>query len=188
MQQLQEDASRKVMKQKEVTPPNFDIHIRDQIIETIHQLSYHGCYVTRDYSLDKEIATRLSKTSIVLNMLCRIIWYRKVSHLNRNYASFTHVFYQSFSKEVTQWDPEKKSPSLVLTCESCGRYKPPRGMGVRKKWEDKVISDLNRFQIRNWRRETLNWDTWWSRIIEHVQIRPPFNHVTVVMQQLKHSA
>ena len=61
----QEDSSGKIIKGQEVPRLNININVRNQKKETIDQLSYPGCYVTRDHFLEKEIETRTSKSSTV---------------------------------------------------------------------------------------------------------------------------
>lgn len=67
-------------------------------------------------------------------------------------------------------------------------YKRPRNAGVRKRWHDKILNDLEQSQIRNWRRETLDRNKWRDTINKNVQAKPPsINIVEIVKQVKKHT-
>ena len=48
----------------------------------------------------------------------------------------------------------------------------PSNIGIRKRWEAKIIGDLAKFDIRNWRRETRDRDKWRALINRRVQSHP----------------
>jgi hypothetical protein len=48
----------------------------------------------------------------------------------------------------------------------------PRNAGVRKRWEDKIMDDIGKCHISNWRRDTLNKDQWRALINKHVHVKP----------------
>ncbi|CAF1480580.1 unnamed protein product [Didymodactylos carnosus] len=77
LQQFEEDHNRKLLKDREVVFPGFDITIRNQKIETVDSFNYLGCRVTSDQRPDSGISTRLSKVATVFNMLRHVIWSRK---------------------------------------------------------------------------------------------------------------
>ena len=64
----------------------------------------------------------------------------------------------------------------------------PRNTGVRKRWEDKVLDDLNQCQIRNWRRQTLDRDKWRQAINKKIQYKPASNDITGIVAQYKRNA
>ena len=88
LKQLQEDSIRKIIKNQEVVVSNINVIIRNKTIEIIDEFSYLGHYVIRDNLLNKEIETRLSKTSAAFNMLHHIIWYL---HCKRNCACSSNL-------------------------------------------------------------------------------------------------
>ena len=88
IKQLQEDSTRKVIKNQEVAAPNINVIIQNKTIEMVDEFSYLGHYVTRDNSLDKEIEARLSKASAAFNMLRHIIWYRKTISIEAKLRMF----------------------------------------------------------------------------------------------------
>ncbi len=66
--------------------------------------------------------------------------------------------------------------------------KRPRNAGVRKRWEDKILDDLDQCHIRNWRRETLDRDKWREKINKNTQAKPPTTNITETIQQFKQRA
>jgi hypothetical protein len=64
----------------------------------------------------------------------------------------------------------------------------PRNAGVRKRWEDKILDDLDQCHIRNWRRETLDRDKWREKINKNAQAKPPTTNITEIIQQFKQRA
>ena len=50
--------------------------------------------------------------------------------------------------------------------------KRPSNAGIRKRWEAKIMDDLAKFDIRNWRRETHDRDKWREIINRRVQSHP----------------
>jgi hypothetical protein len=75
LKQLKEDSTRKVIKDEEIYMIDIDIIIRNQKVETVDCFTYLGCFVSRDQSSEKE--TRITKASVVFNMLRNPIWCRK---------------------------------------------------------------------------------------------------------------
>lgn len=53
-------------------------------------------------------------------------------------------------------------PSVVkkMTFSYFHGVKHPRSMGVRNRWEDKVLDDIEHLEIRNWRRQTMDRKQW----------------------------
>jgi hypothetical protein len=47
--------------------------------------------------------------------------------------------------------------------------KRPRNVGVRKRWEDKIMEDLEKFNVKNWRRQVNDRDSWRESINTKVQ-------------------
>ena len=78
LKQLQQDlTTNKVIREEVVDNLNLTITIRNEIIETVDEFRYLGCYTTRDQSIEKELETRLAKASTAFNMLRHVIWCRK---------------------------------------------------------------------------------------------------------------
>ncbi|CAF2924283.1 unnamed protein product [Rotaria sp. Silwood2] len=50
--------------------------------------------------------------------------------------------------------------------------KRPGNVGIRKRWEDKIIEDLEKFGIKNWRKDTRLRDKWRQLINQNVGINP----------------
>jgi hypothetical protein len=73
VRQMDEDASRRIIKGKEVPPPSLNINIRSEPIQTVDEFCYLGCYFTRDFSNNREIDARLAKASTAFNMLRHVI-------------------------------------------------------------------------------------------------------------------
>jgi hypothetical protein len=44
----------------------------------------------------------------------------------------------------------------------------PRNAGIHKRWEDKIMDDIGKCNISNWRRGTLNKDQWRALINRQV--------------------
>jgi hypothetical protein len=61
----------------------------------------------------------------------------------------------------------------------------PRNAGVQKRWQDRIKSDLDHYNIRNWRRETLDRDKWRSTINRAAHVKPPVPNILDIVQQFK---
>ena len=66
--------------------------------------------------------------------------------------------------------------------------KRPSNIGIRKRWEAKIMEDLVKFDIRNWRRETRDRDKWRALINRRVQSHPVQENIKEVIHALKISA
>ncbi|CAF4499732.1 unnamed protein product [Rotaria sp. Silwood2] len=64
----------------------------------------------------------------------------------------------------------------------------PRNSCVRKRWEDKILDDLDQCQIRNWRKVTLDRDKWRETINKNAQVKPPSTSITETVQHFKQRA
>ncbi|CAF1061172.1 unnamed protein product [Rotaria magnacalcarata] len=82
---------------------------------------------------------------------------------------------------------ENNVPSMVK--KAMFAYFPqtvkPRNFGNRKKWQDKINEDVEKLNIRNWRRETLNRDKWRDTINKYVHSNIPSSNIAEVVQQYK---
>ena len=47
--------------------------------------------------------------------------------------------------------------------------KRPRNVASQKRWEDKIIEDLEKFNVKNWRRQVNGRDSWYESINPKVQ-------------------
>jgi hypothetical protein len=63
--------------------------------------------------------------------------------------------------------------------------KRPRNAGARKRWEDKVMDDLGKCHISNWRRDTLNKDLWRALINKHVHVKPVHWNIKSIIHDYK---
>jgi exonuclease III len=61
----------------------------------------------------------------------------------------------------------------------------PRNVGNRKRWQDKISEDVEKFNIRNWRRETLDRDKWQDTINKYVHSSIPSSNIPEVVEQYK---
>lgn len=61
----------------------------------------------------------------------------------------------------------------------------PRNGGVRKRWEDKIMDDIGKFHITNWRRDTLNKDRWRELINKDVHTRPIHPNIKAIVHEYK---
>ncbi|CAF0760660.1 unnamed protein product [Didymodactylos carnosus] len=61
-------------------------------------------------------------------------------------------------------------------------------MGTRERWQDKITEDLEKLNIRNWRRETLDKDKWRATINRLVHSNDPSSNISEVVQQYKQKA
>jgi hypothetical protein len=66
--------------------------------------------------------------------------------------------------------------------------KRPRNAGVRKRWEDKIMDDISKCHIRNWRRDTLNKEQWRALINKHVHVKPVHWNLKAIIHEYKDRA
>ncbi|CAF2121924.1 unnamed protein product [Rotaria magnacalcarata] len=66
--------------------------------------------------------------------------------------------------------------------------KRPRNGGVRKRWEDKIMDDIGKFHIKNWRRDILNKDQWRALINKDVHMRPIHSNIKGIVHEYKDRA
>ena len=66
--------------------------------------------------------------------------------------------------------------------------KRPVQAGVRKRWSDTIMDDLNKCEIRNWRKQTMDRDGWRATINRHTQVRTPAADLANIVQQVKQRA
>ncbi|CAF3297940.1 unnamed protein product, partial [Rotaria sp. Silwood2] len=82
---------------------------------------------------------------------------------------------------------EDNEPSIVK--KAMFAYFPqsvkPPNFGNRKQWQDKISEDLQKFNIRNWRRETLNRDKWRDKINKYAHSNVPSSNIPEVVQKYK---
>ncbi|CAF1236155.1 unnamed protein product [Rotaria magnacalcarata] len=59
---------------------------------------------------------------------------------------------------VNRMHAEDNEPLIVkkVVFSYFTRANKPRNMGTQKRWLDKIAEDLEKFNIRNWQRETLD--------------------------------
>jgi hypothetical protein len=61
----------------------------------------------------------------------------------------------------------------------------PRNVGARKRWEDKIMDDIGKCHISNWRRDTLNKDQWRARINKQVHVKPIHWNIKSIIHDYK---
>ncbi|CAF1427901.1 unnamed protein product [Didymodactylos carnosus] len=66
--------------------------------------------------------------------------------------------------------------------------KRPPNAGTRKRWEKKIMEDLEKFGIKNWRRDTLNRDLWRDLINAQVQSKPVHPQLKQLVKNYKDKA
>ncbi|CAF4721856.1 unnamed protein product [Rotaria socialis] len=88
---------------------------------------------------------------------------------------------------VNRMHTEDNEPSMVkkVAFSYFPRANKPRNMGTRKRWQDKITEDLEKFNIRNWRRETLDKDKWRETINRFAHSNDPSSNISEVVQQYK---
>ncbi|CAF4870100.1 unnamed protein product [Rotaria sp. Silwood1] len=64
----------------------------------------------------------------------------------------------------------------------------PRSIGIRKRWEDTVMLDIEALQIRNWRSLTQDRDRWRTAINRNVQTKAVHNNIKEIVFQYKQRA
>jgi hypothetical protein len=63
--------------------------------------------------------------------------------------------------------------------------KRPSNIGRCKRWEDKILKDINELQIQNWRRLTLDRKKWRETINKDVHVKPASANVKDIVYQYK---
>jgi hypothetical protein len=66
--------------------------------------------------------------------------------------------------------------------------KRPRNAGIRKRWEDKIKDDVEKWHISNWRRSTLNKDQWRALINKRVHGKPIHCNIKAIIHKYKDRA
>jgi adenylate cyclase class IV len=66
--------------------------------------------------------------------------------------------------------------------------KRPRNIGIRKRWEEKVVHDMEVLGIKNWRRLTLEKDRWREAINRKTQAKPPHHQIKDIAFEYKRRA
>ena len=90
------------------------------------------------------------------------------------------------SDEQQRWNPSivKKAMFSYYPLE-----KRPRNAGKRKNWEDKILDDVTKYGIRNWRRESMNRNQGRISITKKAYTRPPTTtDILNTVQLFKHRA
>ena len=252
LKQMAEDASRRIIKGKEVAVAPININIRGEDIQAVDEFCYLGYHFTRDFSPAREIEVRLAKASTAFNMLRHVVWYRKTvspmarlrifracvlpvllygsevwtltNSLEQRLCTFYHRCLRTIIA-VNLGDRMSNAQLLELTGQPSltdimrrNRFrwfghanrmvnndgtpsivkkvmfsyypgsKRPRHAGVRKRWQDTVCDDLTKCRIRNWRKQTMNRDTWRALINEHTQVRPPATNLPCIVKHVKQRA
>ncbi|CAF3152656.1 unnamed protein product [Rotaria sp. Silwood2] len=66
--------------------------------------------------------------------------------------------------------------------------KRPRNIGIRKRWEEKVVHDIDALGIKNWRRLTLEKDRWREAINRNTQVKPVHYQIKEITFEYKRRA
>jgi hypothetical protein len=66
--------------------------------------------------------------------------------------------------------------------------KRPGNVGIRKRWETKILEDVEKFDIKNWRRETKDRGKWRQLINQHVQVTPVHSNIKNILWKYKEHA
>ncbi|CAF0784330.1 unnamed protein product [Didymodactylos carnosus] len=66
--------------------------------------------------------------------------------------------------------------------------KRPGNGGIRQRWENKIMDDIDKFGIRNWRKDTRDRNIWRVLINRHVQSTPVASNIKSIIQEYKDSA
>ena len=91
---------------------------------------------------------------------------------------------------ANRMETEQNGASLVKKIMfSCfPDIKRPGNVGIRKRWEDKIMEDLSVFNIKNWRRDTKNRDTWREMINKDVKTTAVTHSVKETLRKYKEEA
>ncbi|CAF1351176.1 unnamed protein product [Rotaria magnacalcarata] len=63
--------------------------------------------------------------------------------------------------------------------------KRPTNTGIRKRWENKIMDDIEKFDIKNWRKDTKDKDRWREIINRHVTMNPVPSNIKSIIQEFK---
>jgi hypothetical protein len=63
--------------------------------------------------------------------------------------------------------------------------KRPSNVGIRKRWESRIMDDMDRLDIRNWRRDTRDREKWRSLINRHVTNGPVQKNIKEIIHGYK---
>jgi hypothetical protein len=63
--------------------------------------------------------------------------------------------------------------------------KRPNNIGRCKRWEDKILNDINELHINNWRRLTLDRKKWREIINKNVYVKPVSANIKDIVYQYK---
>ena len=85
---------------------------------------------------------------------------------------------------------EDSEPLLIkkIMFSFYGDSKRPRNVGIFKRWEDRIKEDLDILKIHNWRRATLDCDSWRKTINQYTLVKPPAPDILDIVQQVKQRA
>ncbi|CAF1675979.1 unnamed protein product [Rotaria magnacalcarata] len=63
--------------------------------------------------------------------------------------------------------------------------KRPTNTGIRKRWENTIMDDIEKFDIKNWRKDTKDKDRWREIINRHVTMNPVPSNIKSIIQEFK---
>jgi hypothetical protein len=66
--------------------------------------------------------------------------------------------------------------------------KRPGNVGIRKRWEDKILEDIEKVGARNWRRVTRDRDRWRYLINQCAQVTPVHPNINDIVKKYKEHA
>lgn len=91
---------------------------------------------------------------------------------------------------ANRMESDHAEPSLIkkMMFSHFAADKRPCNAGVRKRWEDKIMEDLAKSDIRNWRRDTKDRNKWRGLINTHATHRSPQQNIYETVHQYKISA
>ena len=91
---------------------------------------------------------------------------------------------------VNRMEDEDKKSSMVkkVMFSYFPQSTKPKNMGTRKRWEDKIMEDLEKFNIRNWRRETMDKNKWRETINRFAYSKEPSPNITETVKKYKQKA
>ena len=91
---------------------------------------------------------------------------------------------------VNRMKGENDEPSLIkkIMFSYYKDSKRPGNAGTFKKWKGRIQDDLEKMNIYNWRRETLDRDSWRKTINLCTQVKPPMPDILKIIQQVKQRA
>jgi hypothetical protein len=91
---------------------------------------------------------------------------------------------------ANRMENEQNGPSLVkkIMFSYFPDTKRPGNVGTRKRWEDKIMNDLNLFNIKNWRRNVKDRDSWREMINRNVKTTTVSPNIKQVIRGYKERA